>query len=313
MTDQYQAPDREVADYQIYELDANVLDRQDETPLRLRGPRPEDIETGRYFACIGAAQTFGRFCRDPYPDLLGRMLKMPVLNLGRGGAGFSFFSKNNETLLRYINRSCLAVIQVMAARSEGNSLFRSKGLGYYYREWDGEGIGCDAAFRELLAKKDPVFLRKIVSETRENWVRSCRELLRHITVPKILFWFSTRKPDYRADYEGDLDTLFGEFPQLVNREMIQRVRDEADACVACVSGRGLPQTLRSRLTGRRVTVTDPWGGPGSGTGITPPPSCTKRRPRPCIRHAGHMLPLNPAPAFLNGLSGLPEDVQIRKP
>ena len=141
MTDQYQIPDREVVDYQIYQLDEQVPDRQDETPLRLRGPRPEDFSTGNYFVCIGAAQTFGRFCRTPYPDLLGQMLQLPVLNLGRGGAGFSFFSKNNENLLKYINHARFAVVQVMAARSESNALFKSKGLGYYYRVSDGAGIG----------------------------------------------------------------------------------------------------------------------------------------------------------------------------
>jgi hypothetical protein len=283
MTDQYQTPDREVVDYQIYQLDEKVLDRQTETPLGLRGPRPSNFKAGHYFVCIGAAQTFGRFCRTPYPELLGQMLRLPALNLGRGGAGFSFFLKDNENLLRYINRSRFAVIQVMAARSESNALYKSKGLGYYYRVSDGAGIGCDAAFGELLAQKNPVLLEEIISQNRENWYNNCRELLALITVPTILFWFSTRKPDYRENLGSDLEALFGEFPQLVNAQMMHRIRGEADAYVECISRKGLPQTLRSRFTGRRITITDPWGGIWEKNWYYPSPSMHKKAARALYR------------------------------
>lgn len=303
MTHQYQHPDREVVDYQVYELDEKVLDRQDRTPLRVRGPRPEDFKAGSYFACMGAAQTFGRFCRDPYPDFLGRMLKMPVLNLGRGGAGFSFFSKENETLLRYINGSRFAVIQVMAARSEGNSLFNSRGLGYYYRVSDGTGIGCDAAFRELLARGDRRLLEKIVSESRENWVNGCHALLHQITVPKILFWFSSRGPRYRERLTGDLDALFGEFPQLVNEDMVRRIRGGADDYVACISRKGLPQKLSSRFTGRQVTVTDPWGGTWEKNWYYPSPSMHKKAAGALYDVCRKYVPSRTKPRFLKGVQG----------
>ncbi len=274
MTDQYQKPDWEVVDYQIYQLDEDVPDRQDETPLRLRGPRPEGLTEGSYFVCMGAAQTFGRFCPEPYPTLLGKMLEMPPLNLGRGGAGFSFF-RDNENLLRYVNRARFAVIQIMAARSESNSLFNSKGLGYYYRVSDGEGIGCDDAFRELLARKDTRLLKEIIAQTRENWVTSCHELLSRISVPKILFWFSTRGPDYRENLVSNLEALFGEFPQLVNARMIEQIRGKADAYVECLSKKGLPQTLKSRFTGQAVTVTDPWSGVWEKNWYYPSPQMQK--------------------------------------
>ena len=304
MTDQYQIPDREVVDYQIYQLDEQVPDSQDETPLRLRGPHPEDFSTGNYFVCIGAAQTFGRFCRTPYPDLLAQMLQMSSLNLGRGGAGFSFFSKNNENLLKYINHARFAVVQVMAARSESNALFKSKGLGYYYRVSDGAGIGCDAAFRELLAQKDPALLKNVIAQNRENWINSCHELLAQIIVPTVLFWFSTRGPVYRESLSGDLDALFGEFPQLVNADMMRRIRGNADAYVECISKKGLPQTLKSRFTGRRVTVTDPWGGAWEKNWYYPSPQMHREAAGALFKVCRKYVPSLPKTRFLPRLVNL---------
>ena len=122
MTEGYADPDWEVVDYQMYCLDSEVIDRQTNTVLLLRGPKPQNLESGEYFVCIGAAQTFGRFCERPYPTLLQERLGLQALNLGRRGAGPSFFSKENDKLLGYINGARFAVIQVMAGRSEGNSL-----------------------------------------------------------------------------------------------------------------------------------------------------------------------------------------------
>jgi len=259
MAGAYAETDWEIADYQIYCLDPEVLDRQTNTGLLLRGPKPQNLEGGNYFVCIGAAQTFGRFCEKPYPTLLQERLGIQVLNLGRGGAGPSFFSKDNDKLLEYINGAKFAIIQVMAGRSESNSLFHSRGLGAYMRVSDGTWIGCDDAFRELIEKNDEAVVRKIVAETRYNWVNNFRELLEAIKIPKILFWFSVREPHYIENYK-DVYTLFGEFPQLVNSDMVDQLRKYCDEYVECTSNRGSPHLLRNRFTGKPVTVEDRWGG-----------------------------------------------------
>ena len=259
MTAEYVGPDWEVVDYQIYCLDPEVVDRQTNSGLMLRGPAPKRLEKGKYFVCIGAAQTFGRFCENPYPTLLQERLKIQALNLGRGGAGPSFFAKDNRKLLTYINNARFAVIQAMSGRSEGNSLFVSRGLGFYTKVSDGTGIGCDQAFQELLEENDPDYVREIVAETRYNWIDSFQELLEKIRIPKILFWFSVREPHYTERYEN-VYALFGEFPQLVNANMIDQLRKYSDEYVECISRRGLPHPLVNRFTGKPTTVEDPWGG-----------------------------------------------------
>jgi hypothetical protein len=259
MAEGYAEPDWEVVDYQIYCLDLAVVDRQTGAGLLLRGPAPKRMEKDDYFVCIGAAQTFGRFCEKPFPTLLHEKFGLDVLNLGRGGAGPSFFSKENEALLDYINRAKFAVIQVMAGRSESNSLFESKGLGYYTRLSDGVSLGCDEAFKDLLKESDRGLVEKIVAETRQNWAINYQDLLQKIKVPKILLWFSERKPNYKESY-SNVYKLFGDFPQLVNAAMVDEIRKYSDKYVECVSKKGLPQPLVSRFTDKPTTVIDPWGG-----------------------------------------------------
>jgi hypothetical protein len=270
MAGAYAETDSEVVDYQIYCLDAALMDRQTASALLLRGPRPPSLEKGQYFVCVGAAQTFGRFCERPYPTLLQEKLGIPVLNLGRGGAGPSFFSTGDLRLMHYINNAKFVIIQVMSGRSESNSLFYSRGLGYYTRVSNGSTIGCDEAFKELLLTSEEIFIKRIVAETRQNWISSFKCLLQAVKVPKVLFWFSTRRPYYKEEYLS-LPKLFGEFPQLVNSIMVQQLKSYSDAYVECVSSRGLPHILTSRVTGHPTTVKDAWGEPWTKNWYYPSP------------------------------------------
>ncbi len=260
----YQKRDQEIVDYQMYSLG--------KTGLWFRGPKIGSLKPGEYFVCIGAAQTFGCFCEQPFPTLLQEKLNLPGLNLGYGGAGPYFFLKHPE-LLEYINRAKFVIVQVMSGRSESNSLFDSGGLEFLTRRSDGIRLGADDAYREVLegnavwrkASIGQKYARRIakifgamtakrlVDETRSNWINNYRSLLGQIAVPKILFWFSKRVPDYKEKYHN-LSALFNEFPQLVTLRMVEEIGDFSDEYVECVSKRGSPQPLFSRFTGEATTV-----------------------------------------------------------
>jgi hypothetical protein len=241
----YQERDYEIIDYELYQLPG--------TNYRIRGPQPETLDPGEYFTCVGAAQTFGCFTEKPYPVLLSDALGLSPLNLGFAGAGPRYFL-HHRNLLNYVNRGRFAVIQVMSGRSEDNSLFDTGGLELLTRRSDGRQIGAQPAWEELLATESHERVQAIVAETRDNWVNSYRALLAEIRVPTIVFWFSIRPPDYEEDYSSDIYRFFGEFPQLVNRPMIERIKDLGDEYVECISERGLPQPLVSRFTGEPVSV-----------------------------------------------------------
>jgi len=137
----YQTRDLEIIDYQMFPLG--------ETGLEFRGPQPRSLAPDKYWACLGAAQSFGCFCDKPYPLILKEQLSLDVLNLGYGGAGPKFFLKHRE-LLPYINNARFVVIQVMSARSEDNRLFDSGGLEYLLKRSANLRLGAEAAYQELI-------------------------------------------------------------------------------------------------------------------------------------------------------------------
>lgn len=259
----YQARDYEVVDYQLYQLP--------NTKLTFRGPQVE-LDDGAYVSCLGAAQTFGCFVDLPYPKILADELQRPTLNLGYGGAGPLFFNRHPE-LIEIVNRGSLAVVQIMSGRSEDNSRFESRGLEFLTRRSDGRQMSADAAWRSILEfryawKRFPIgqgiarqFCRRIgatdakrlLAETRENWVESYQQLLRSITVPTVLLWFSKRSPEFTESYEN-LHQFMGTYPQLVTREMVDAIRHESNHYVECTTQRGSPQRLVNRFDGTDVTI-----------------------------------------------------------
>ncbi|MFW2513787.1 DUF6473 family protein [Demequina sp. SO4-13] len=268
----YQDRDWEIVDYRLYQ--------DHRSGLWFRGPEPAALRPGQYIVCLGAAQTFGCFCERPYPALLEEQWGMPVVNLGYGGAGPRFFTRHPE-LLAVINDAALVVVQVMSARSEDNSRFASGGLEYLTDRSTGDRVAAAHAYGSLLAEADarlawlpgpvrkavrivkgPPEVRRVLAETRRNWIDSYRELFASITAPTALLWMSRRRPGWhRTDRArwwwqryDDVNAMFGDYPQLVNRSMVRAIRPLAGDYVDSTTRRGSPQPLVSRFTGAPVRV-----------------------------------------------------------
>jgi hypothetical protein len=255
----YQRSDWEVVDYQLYLLDPEIIDSYSGQDLIFRGPKPKSLKKNSYFVCVGAAQTFGRFCQKPYPNLLAEQLRLPVLNLGFGGVSADFFRQDNPKLLHYINNAKFVIIQVMSGRSQDNSIFKNCRGYFVTKVADDTQIPWVDAYQELIENSDRQFVEKIIAETRQNWVNSYIQFLQKIQVPKILFWFSTREATYQDDYQ-EVHQLFNQFPQLVNSEMISQLENYIDDYVECLSTRGIPQQITSRFTGKPTVAKDDWDG-----------------------------------------------------
>lgn len=258
----YQRRDHEVADYAEYEFAG--------TGLWFRGPDPGPLPAGEQITYLGAAQTFGCFTSDPFPSQVSRALGAPGRNLGYGGAGPRFYL-DHPALIQEANRGRAAVVQVMSARSEDNSLFASGGLERLQRRSDGAMLGANEAYAAIVGGYDPVSgeprgLRRklasrvsrpkakaVVAETRANWTESYRRLLAALDVPVVLVWISTRSPTYTERFTS-APALFGAFPQLVNESMVLALRPKCAAYVQVVSNAGLPQPLFSRFDGKPAVV-----------------------------------------------------------
>lgn len=264
----YQARDYDVVDYKMYQ--------HSESGLQFRGPQP-DVADSNYISCLGAAQIFGCFCQKSVPAMLSDEFGLPVFNFGYGGAGPAFFARQEE-LLKTINSGRMAVVQIMSGRSESNDRYESGGLEYLTDLTTGERMSANTAYENLLAENPPpvggklgkllrVFhgpkpVRDVLSQTRANWVASYEELLSKITVPVVLVWISKRRPGlYRSDravwwwqrYDG-MNVMFGEFPQLVNQRMVDKIKPLVAGYAEAVTERGSPQPLFNRFTGEPVLV-----------------------------------------------------------
>lgn len=205
-----------------------------------RGPAIDPTQP--YVACIGAAQTYGRFCHHPFPQQLAEGLGLQVLNLGVGGTGPRFFAA--EEYLTLLNRAEAVVVQVLSGRSSSNSLFNNRDTSGLmgvrltdYKEMRFEH------FLEDLVESGPVELvREIVQETRDFYISEFISLLKKIQPPKILLWLSDRSPDYADTYDSPWSIL-NSYPQIVNRRVIDAIVPFCDSYVECTSREGLPQPL----------------------------------------------------------------------
>ena len=228
----YITPDRGHYDYDMTPLPG--------LPGSYRGPAVDPSRP--YGVCLGAAQTFGRFCEEPYPLLLGRELDLPMQNLGVGGVSARHFDR--PQIVDFLNRAELIVLQVMAARSEGNSRFDNGDSGRLRgrRVSDGKSMRFEEFLDDLLRTEPPETVAAVVAETRANYLRNAVALLTKLRPPKVLLWLSAREPDYRIGF-GSRGSVLGAFPQLVDAPMVEALAAHCDAYVACVSNAGLPQPL----------------------------------------------------------------------
>lgn len=249
MSKSYQIQGFDAIDYQLRGIPG--------LPGHFRGPPPPFIVDGQFVACVGAAQTFGTFCRFPYPILLEERVGLPCLNLGIGGAGPDVFNK--DTFLSVINRSRLAIVQVMSARCVSNSEFVHSGgfsNGRRRSEPDAPLSQASVLWERYMATNPKENVVALINESRANWVEAYKVLLAKITVPKILFWFSERKPEEKSggDDTRSFNRLSGGYPHFVNRDMLETLRPLVDASVECSSNRGMPQPMYSRFKPVRARI-----------------------------------------------------------
>jgi LPS sulfotransferase NodH len=223
-------------DYELYQLPTLGGKEFRGPPVNTSAP---------YLAFIGASQTFGRFVPRPFPCILGTRLGIPVLNLAVGGAGPRHYLAHNY--LELINGAEAVVIQVMSGRAASNSLFDNSESGGIIGHVRGEpfAVRADEFYSRFEQSYSRPRFEEIINETRNDYMSSFIQLLRKIVVPKILFWFSRRHPQYEENYEYIPFPLgvLGDAPQLVDQSMVQRLAAFSDDYVECISKQGLPHPL----------------------------------------------------------------------
>lgn len=196
----YQNEDQNIIDYELWKIPG--------MGLSFRGPA-FDIKPSGYFTAIGAAQTFGRFVPVPYPREIAQEIGLPCLNLGYSGAGPTFFT-DRPPLIDLINQSRFAIVQVMSGRSVSNSCFTVQAnQGLSAPIWKGAhepAAFAEQAYEEYLTHHSVEEVMRLRAEIRVNYIEKMQQLMAAIRVPKVLLYWSTRKPNY-----GDGVAHIGEY------------------------------------------------------------------------------------------------------
>lgn len=82
------------------------------------------LHAGQYLTVLGPAAAFGVGAITGFADVLRKQLGLPVVNLGRGGAGPSLYLHSKaERTTELMAQSRAVIILVMAGRSSANSAF----------------------------------------------------------------------------------------------------------------------------------------------------------------------------------------------
>lgn len=241
----YQDEDRHLLDYGL-----QVVPGLEQFGRAFRGPVPTD---DGFIACLGAAQTFGRLCPEPYPALLSRHTGIPTLNLGVGGAGPALFLRPD--MREVLRRASLCVVQVMSGRSQSTRRFRTDGNMHGRRVSDGALLTAEEYFEDVLENCSRQEVDAIAGEFRQAYVADMARLLTSLQCPTILFWFSVRRPRYQPRYDSVVG-LFGDFPQLVSDREVTAMVPFADSYVECVTSAGLPHDIRTRDGAKASIVLD---------------------------------------------------------
>ena len=237
----YQKTDRKVVDYDLWFMGGQNL--------AIRGPQYDFSFQGNRLACLGAAQTFGRFVKDPYPNQLGKLLGQPIINFGFSGAGPEYFLKR-KALISSVQEFETVIFQVMSARSVSAGAFecnhKNNGM---LRQLDGADNGwrlAAIALKSFFEEFGPSAFKAQIEQQQKAWLEGYIQLGKFFTGRKILLWMSEIEPRNALNLESfDMTT----FPHFVTSQMLSELQKEGFELVQAVRASPIKQLLLNDLTG----------------------------------------------------------------
>ena len=201
--------------------------------LRFRGPKRPLRDP--YVACLGGAETFGRFVAEPYPQVLERRLGQACVNFGSVNCGLDAMLGDPD-LLGLTRAAERCILQLPCAQNLSNRFYRvhprrndrflaaSETLIALYPEVDFTEFHFTRHLMLRLFQLSPDRFAAVAAELRRAWGARMRRLLEAIDRPTVLLWLRLAPPsDAAAPLGGD--------PLLVGGDMVAALADAAAATV----------------------------------------------------------------------------------
>lgn len=182
--------------------------------LTFRGPG-RDLG-GRYVAFLGSTETYGKFVRTPFPEIVGQSLGVTAVNLGCVNAGLDAYV--DDAAVGAVCRGARAcVVQAMGAHKLSNPFYTVHArrndrvvaptgrLRALYPEVDFAEIHFARHLVTTLADVDGARFAEVRAGLRAAWSGRMSSLVAASPVPVVLLWLSDRTPD---DPSGRDEPLF---------------------------------------------------------------------------------------------------------
>lgn len=201
------------------------LCRYGESKLDCRGPKKKPESP--YIAFLGGDQTFGKFVRYPFADVIERQLGQVCINLGCVNGGLDAILRDAD-LLAIAGQAERTIVQLMDAQNLTNRFYRvhprrndrfiepSPALLQLFPDTDFSEINFTRHLVSRLRGTSRDRFEIVADELKQTWLRRMRRLVGQLHGQVILLWL--------RNVAGD--TGFGRVtcPNLVDATMIDRLR-----------------------------------------------------------------------------------------
>ncbi len=218
--------------------------------LLFRGPR-RSLDRP-YVLFLGGSATYGKFVRQPFPNLVEHALGQDCVNLGCLNAGIDAFLHDPD-VLNIANGAMLTVFELPGAQNLSNRFYRvhsrrndrflsaSPLLQAIYREVDFTEFSFNKHMLGRLQTVSPDRFETVREELRQAWLGRMRLLLSAIRSNVVLLWLTSGRPS------GPL----GPDPLLVCPDMVASLRDLVlDVVKADLTDIGSPAEMEGMVFGQ---------------------------------------------------------------
>lgn len=202
--------------------------RYGRTRVDFRGPRR--ALRGRYVAFLGGTETYGKFIKHPFPQLVERDLGLPCVNFGLMNAGLDVFL-NEPEVLSFAGHAEATVIQIMGAQNISNRLYRvhprrndrflsaSALMPSIFHDVDFSEYNFTRHMLKGVSQQAVERFSFVREELRSAWSARMRMLLNRIPGQKLLLWFADHPPPLKLPKKS-----LGRDPMFVDSNMIDALR-----------------------------------------------------------------------------------------
>lgn len=208
--------------------------RYGKSRVLFRGPKRR--LDGAYVAAVGGTETYGKFVRRPYPDLLEDQIGMTVVNLGATNAGVDVFH-GDPAVLAVCSGARVVVLQVMGAQNLTNCYYSvhprrndrflkaSPMLRLLYPEVDFTEFHFTRHLVQSLHATDPDRFERVRNELQAAWLTRMSEFVAAIDAPVVLFQMTAPRPAPGPGDSRAADPLF------VSPEMVDALGESAASVI----------------------------------------------------------------------------------